>query len=515
MEKTQDTPCSSIQEGALLQRIKNNIPPEDYAELSALLTSKNQSIKNLKQALFGSKNEKSKKVLPDDPRKPDKPNHPPKGHGRRHSEDHTNATEQCIAHETLRSGQRCPHCGKGRVYVTQKPAVIVRIHGHEPFSTTITRLQRLRCNTCGKSFTASAPADISTSKYDPAAVAMMALLKYGKGFPFHRLDKFMQTLGMHLPATTQWDILNLAAGDFESIFAALCRQAAQASLFHNDDTPVKIMDLKRKIHRKNTSDSATPQRRALQTSSIIAQTGLQRLALYFSGHDHAGENLAKILALRAPECSTGAAAPLQMCDGKPENVPKEFTTIVSNCLAHARRKYVEIYDNFPEECRFIIEIFKGIYKNEAHARTENLTPETRMCYHKDNSLPLLNQLKTWFHTQFEQKRIEPNSNLGQAIRYMTKRWTELTRFTQIPGVPLDNNICERALKMAIRSRKNSLFYKSVRGAKVGDIFMSLIHTCELNKINPFHYFIAVLNNPDLVRAQPDNWTPLNFHSQLS
>ena len=63
-----------MQEGALLQRIKNNIPPEDYAELSALLASK-----NLKQALFGSKNEKSKNVLPDDPRKPDKPNHPPKG----------------------------------------------------------------------------------------------------------------------------------------------------------------------------------------------------------------------------------------------------------------------------------------------------------------------------------------------------------------------------------------------------------------------------------------------------
>ncbi|MFO8002854.1 transposase, partial [Thioalkalivibrio sp.] len=79
----------------------------------------------------------------------------------------------------------------------------------------------------------------------------------------------------------------------------------------------------------------------------------------------------------------------------------------------------------------------------------------------------------------EKKLVEPNSGLGKAIKYMLKHWKKLTRFLEVPGTPLDNNIAERALKYAILHRKNALFYKTQNGAKVGDLFMSLIHTCQL------------------------------------
>ena len=87
----------------------------------------------------------------------------------------------------------------------------------------------------------------------------------------------------------------------------------------------------------------------------------------------------------------------------------------------------------------------------------------------------------------DSRRTEPNSRLGKAIQYMLRHWKALTLFLRTAGAPLDNNICERSLKRAILHRKNSLFYKTLNGAQVGDLYMSLIHTCELNGANPFDY----------------------------
>lgn len=93
---------------------------------------------------------------------------------------------------------------------------------------------------------------------------------------------------------------------------------------------------------------------------------------------------------------------------------------------------------------------------------------------------VMEELHGWLSRQFEDRLVEPNSSLGGAIAYMLKHGEKLTLFLHVPGAPLDNNICERALKKAIRHRRNSLFYKPARGARVGDLFMSLIHTCEFS-----------------------------------
>ena len=112
--------------------------------------------------------------------------------------------------------------------------------------------------------------------------------------------------------------------------------------------------------------------------------------------------------------------------------------------------------------------------------------------------------------QLEQKQAESNSGLGQAIGYMLKHWEPLTLFLRQAGAPLDNNVCERALKMAILHRKNSLSYKTLNGAQAGDAFMSLIHSCRLNRINPFDYLLAIAQHPEQVNAQPQAWLPWNY-----
>ena len=124
-------------------------------------------------------------------------------------------------------------------------------------------------------------------------------------------------------------------------------------------------------------------------------------------------------------------------------------------------------------------------------------------------------LKDVLVQQFDQRRVEPNSALGGAITYLLKRWEKLMLFLRVPGAPLDNNLCERALKKAIRHRRNSLFYKTSRGARVGDVFMSLIHTCELCKANPFDYLTAIERHAAEASAEPGRWMPWNYRQTLA
>ena len=105
--------------------------------------------------------------------------------------------------------------------------------------------------------------------------------------------------------------------------------------------------------------------------------------------------------------------------------------------------------------------------------------------------------------------------MGAAINYLRKHWRQLTLFLQKAGAPLDNNVCERALKKAIVHRKNSLFYKTQNGADVGDLYMSLIHTCELCGANPFDYLTQLQRHADAVAAAPQHWLPWNYRNNFT
>ena len=126
-----------------------------------------------------------------------------------------------------------------------------------------------------------------------------------------------------------------------------------------------------------------------------------------------------------------------------------------------------------------------VYRNDDLTRQQGLSPEARLRFHQKESQPTMSQLNDWLTRQLDEKLTEPNSALGRAIGYMLRHWDKLTLFLRQAGAPLDNNLCERALKKAILHRKDALFYKTRNGARVGDLFMSLIHTCELNQANPF------------------------------
>jgi len=288
-------------------------------------------------------------------------------------------------------------------------------------------------------------------------------------------------------------------------------------VIYNDDTTVKILELmgKRAQQRALAEGSVggvaqKKQRTGLFTSGIVSTREGRRIALFFSGRKHAGENLKDVLVQRAADL----APPIQMCDALTRNLPAELKTIVANCLAHGRRQFVEVAEHFPEECRYVLEALAVIYRNDAIARKRNLSPTARLEFHQADSGPTMAELHAWLARQFEDRLVEPNSSLGGAIAYMLKHWEKLTLFVRVPGAPLDNNICERALKKAILHRKNALFYKTENGAHVGDIFMSLIYTCELCGANPFDYLTELERHADELAANPQHWMPWNYRSML-
>lgn len=509
---------------------------QTLAYLTQLVENQDTTIQRLRQILFGPRTEKTSAVLkpeegntaatpetqaatseanhPAEPPEKDLPKAEPKspGHGRNGATRYSGATKIKVGHESLKSGDACPECQKGKVYAHKTPALLVRLVGQAPIGGTVYELEKFRCNLCGELFTAEAPEGVGSEKYDETSASMIALLKYGSGLPFHRLERLQDSLGLPLPASTQWEIVATTAAVIEPVYQELIGQAAQGEVLHNDDTTMKILALMPGSHPDLVEDSeAAPERNGVFTSGIVSTRQGRQIALFFTGRQHAGENLTDVLRRRA----TQLGPPIQMCDALSRNQSKDFEAILANCMAHARRQFVEVAHSFPQPCRYVLETLRAVYKNDALAKEQGLSAQQRLHFHQQRSGPLMDQFEQWLQQQLSERKVEPNSGLGTAISYMKNHWSPLTLFLRVAGAPLDNNICERALKKAILHRKGSLFYKTENGARVGDLFMSLIHTCQLGARNPFDYLNELQKHTEELAQRPQDWMPWNYRETLA
>lgn len=534
--------ASALMDGAeveaLLAKVKAALP-EEYEKIKGLvdtirilrecLEGKDVSIARLRKMIFGGKTETTSDLFKDlgaeatrpdtaEPEEKRPAREKRKGHGRKGRHDYPGATIHSIEHESLKHGDRCPCCGKGRVYVQPDPGIFLLFKGQAPIDAHLWEAQRLRCNACGDVFTAKLPGEIGREKFDPTAGSMMGLLKYGGGFPLNRLSKLQEAMGIPLSPSTMWEVLSKAAAEVgRPVHGELVRVAAQGDLFFIDDTGMKVRSLSRSIAEKRAAladedeeDDAASERTGIFTTTVVSEVAGHRIALFFTGRNHAGENMDLVLAQRDKD----RAPPTEMCDGLSRNHPKRSKVVLTNCLTHGRRQFADVVKNFPRECRFVIECLKGVYENEAVAKERSLSPEERLKFHQENSAILMDVLLAWMEWKIGAKLVEPNSGLGKAIKYVTKRWERMTLFLRQAGAPLDNNLAERVLKMVILHRKNALFYLTENGASVGDLFMTLIQTCRLSRVDPFRYLTALQRNAERVRACPADWLPWNYEAAL-
>jgi transposase len=513
-DEEMETFLRRVEEHCLLEKDFDLIKTmaESIRRIRHVLQEKDASIGRLVKMIFGAKTESAKNILkkidkesssdkseflnPSSPKKEKK-----KGHGRNGKKDYPGVQKKQITHPEFSPGTLCPGCLKGKLYHVE-PGVLLRFTGTAPIQGTVYELEKYRCNLCGEIFSAREPEEAGDKKYDETVAPTIAILKYGNGFPFYRLEQLQKSYGIPLPASTQWEILQTFAKIIYPVYPALMEFAAQGSLFHNDDTPAKILSLLKDMNLAQEN----PERKGLFTTGVISVLSNKKMALFFTGNKHAGENLEDLLRKRKAELSP----PIQMCDALSRNLPKDLMTILANCMAHARRNFVDIFYIFPEQCRHVIETLGEVYHYDDLAKEKNMDHYDRLGFHKEHSAPLMEGLKEWLNNQIEEKKAEPNSSLGKAINYMLNHWEPLTLFLRIPGAPLDNNIVERALKRAILHRKNSLFFKTKNGASVGDLFMSLIHTCHLSGVNPFHYLTTLHRHSSELHKNPEKWLPWNY-----
>ena len=500
---------------ALLEAVRGCLTPARYqwletvlklvAGVIGLLEQKNLSISRLRDLVFGATTESARNLRGEPPKAKPKTRRR-KGHGRRGHRGYTGARRVPVPHGTLRPGDPCTDCGRGKLREQSQPATVVQVSAQPPVAAVIHELQRLRCDACGKVFTAATPPEVRPEKYDASVGVMTGLLRYGSGMPFYRLERLQESLGVPLPSSIQWEQAHRAAQAMEPALEHLIYLGAQAAVLYSDDTTMRVAELRQEIKAE-----AEPKRTGIFTSGIVCEAAAHPIRLFFTGRQHAGENLARLLEDRAP----GLAAPLHMCDGLSRNEPKGHATKPCNCSVHARRNFVEIRGVFPEACQRVVESFAQIYKTEAQCKLRRLSPQERLELHQEQSQPVMLELKSWCAAELEGKRVEPNSALGQAMGYLLKRWERLTQFLRVPGAPIDNNIAERLLKSAISHRKNSLHYRTVRGAQVGDLFMSVIQTCRANLVNPFDYMLALVRHAPAVKAAPARWLPWNYQEALA
>ena len=438
--------------------------------------------------------------------KPEKPEkEKKKNHGHRPSKDYSEAKIINIAHQTLKKGDRCPDCLKGKLFQL-KSGTVLRIVGQPWLQVEIHHPERLRCSLCGNVFTALLPSEIALeSRADSSAKAIVSLLKYRGGVPFYRQGQIQEILGAPISASEIWEMTEDVANALQPIYAVLCKAAAQAELLHNDDTAAKILSRMKEL--KTLGEKA--ERKGTVTTCIIAalKNINVKIGLFFTGWKHAGENLDELLEKRSEELPS----PIQECDALSRNIPKNHPTQLGNCLAHLRRKFYELVDVWPQEVIRIIGEFASIFSND-HAAPQDA--EERLKWHQEKSSPIMERIKEYSNSLIKGKKVEPNSSMGKAIAYLNNHWEAFTLFLRIPGVPLSNNDAERLIKRAVLNRKNAYFFRNETGAKIADILMSVMETSVLNNVNPYNFLIAIQKHREDVRQNPRLWLPWLYEERL-
>jgi len=407
--------------------------------------------------------------------------------------------------EDIQSGSPCPEnlcTGK----LSALPAgVIVVVDGQPMTKVTKHFVEKYRCGLCGYRIEAKAPEELEGKQkvYTPELKAYLALHKFFLAVPYHRMDSYQKMLNQTLPDSTQWNLMEALASSCYPVFNHTKILAANSKIIWNDDTVNCILEV---IAENKRSENA---RTGMYTTCIMAETeDGHKIALYLNGTQHSGENVEAVLKKR----DKNKEPIIQMSDALAANTPATIATIACYCLSHGFRKIEYLDDYFPLPCMSIMKKLGKVFEHDA--KTREMTDDERLAYHIEHSKPIMFSLYEQILNLLSSNDVEPNGELAKALRYFQNHWLELTRFLSVAGAPIDNNIVERALKLAIRVRKNSLFYKSRYSAALSGMLISLIYTCTYAHVNPATYLTALQKNEEAVTKNPEHWLPWNFEKQI-
>lgn len=441
----------------------------------------------------------------DEPKPPAKRRNP---HGRRKPGDFQKLEEAHHVHDVLRCGNTCPECKRGRLY-KYKPSEFTTVSGRSPLVATRHIVETLQCNLCKALFKAPLPEELVADGvqerplYTYSAVAVAAVYRFFGGLPMHRQQMLQKALGVAVPDASIWDMCERLADALRPIARVLHVFAADATLLYGDDTGATILGTRNKV-RKNRRTGASTVRTGCHTTCIIAVTADGRaITLFVTGIHHTGEVMDLVLQFR-----DGTLAPsVFMGDCIASNTVTTTLVVHAGCNAHAVRKFKAIAERYPEHADYVLSRYKKIYENDEHCRVTGMSPEQRRDCHRAQSLPLLNEICEYGEDLLEQRKIEPNSDVGLAFNYVIENKRRLSAFARHVNAPLDNNRCERELRVCIRLRDTARFFRNVVGSGVADTVLTVGATALASGVNLIDYFVAVQRHAKDVRENPELWLP--------
>jgi transposase len=339
----------------------------------------------------------------------------------------------------------------------------------------------------------------------------MALNKFYSGLPYYHQGNVSDLFGFPISASTIFDQCEYLANSVMPVYYELRRMASNAKLFLLDDTPHRILE-QQPEERANRNGKGTRVRTGIYSSGIVAYTQTdQEIVLFETSLGHAGEFIDSLLKKR----DKTLPIPVVLSDALSCNTPSVMEVYQAYCNSHCRREFFDVQHLKPEVIDWLLERYGKIWENEALIKEKHLDAKERLTYHQQHSKPVMEEIKTWALSEQKADTFEEHSAFGKAINYLLRHFNKLTRFYQLPGVPIDNNRMEETLKLIIRSRRTCHFFKTVNGAGVANVLTSLIGTGMRADINLFDYLTILQRHAVEVRANPSAWLPWNYLDTLA
>lgn len=463
----------------------------------------------------------------DDSAKGPDPEKKPKGHGRNGVKAYVNATHfpHALAPGVL--GSLCEACkpgrGQGRVS-SYREKVIIRIVGQPLFGAEIHHFEQGRCRICGEIVRACGPDEgidgIGSSyiTYDWSACAMLIVMHYFAGSPFKRLESLHNGWGVPMPDSNQWRVVDTSDDMLAPLFKDLESHGVRHAVnFGIDDTGSMVISIQRRIQAEiaeleSIGESTKDVRTGINATGVYIETPDAVVLLFYTGRHHAGEIVDQLLQHR----EKSKPKLVKVTDGASKNFShdQEDKLVEASCNAHAYLKFLGIKDKYPAEYAVAGEVYKQVFDIDDETKSRGMTPTERMLYHREHSKPLMETLKAMCEDKIKSKLVEPHSLLWEPLTFIINQWPRLTKFYEVPGVPLHTNLVEQMLIMPVRYLAGSFNYKNETGAEVGDRLMSLVATARANGVEPVAYLTECLRNHEDLAKRPEYYRPWVYRERI-
>jgi transposase len=332
--------------------------------------------------------------------------------------------------------------------------------------------------------TISAPNPVPAVRGAAATASLLAHLlhdKYAKHLPLYRQVDAFAALGVHISRKTLCDWVLLSALELTPVAEQIAREVLAGPVLQLDDTPIRV---------KRPGPGGNKQKYRQSSLWVLTNPSQSGVVFRFT-EGRSAEDVSSILG----KVVHASQIEVVLGDGYGGNragaVAAGLDVDFAGCWAHLLRKFRDALIEAPAAMGMFLKDIANLYAIEARAQSECLSAEARLQLRRRESFPIVRSLMRL--TSGWQKTYSLKGRVAEAMKYTRNQRRALLMFLRDGRVPIDNNVCERAIRPVAIGRKNWLFAGSVSGAKAAAVLYTLVESAKATGVDPRAYLEAVLS----------------------